>query len=1173
MAEQLTAAQRAAVENRGGPLLVSAAAGSGKTKVLIDRLMGYLKDPADPANLDDFLVITYTKAAASELRAKIGAKLAQEIAAAPENRHLRHQTERLYLAKISTVHAFCAQLLRSYAFQRNLPADARVADEAECSVLRQRAMERVLEAAYGNLEAEPAVRAFLDTQGFGRDDRVVPEIVASLYDASQCHLDPENWLEDCARQARFDGQDPGDTVWGQYLLQQYRRELEDCAAQLERLLAVCGRWADLDQKYAPQIRRELENIRACQAHTTWREMREHPVSFGRLSPLRSPQSPDDAACVKVVRASCKERLTRQQEVFQLDAGQAVADLQQSAQAVEGLVRLTKLFAAAFRAEKEKRRVLDFSDLEHETLGLLYQRGSTEITSAAREIGRQFREVLVDEYQDTNAVQDSIFAALTRERGNCFLVGDVKQSIYRFRLADPGIFLEKYRQFVPAAQAQAGQGRKILLSENFRSGGEILEAANWVFGCCMYPEVGGLRYGPEESLREGVAHEALPTCAVELHGIQLEQDAQGRTAEKYPVEAQFVARRIRELLDEPAMVRGSQGLRPVRPGDIAILLRSPGTCGAYYAAALARLQIPAVTGAAGSLLDDAEIQVLWALLRVVDNPLQDIPLESVLASPLFCFSADRLGRVRANWRQGSLFEALTHSQEAGEFLALLEELRRTARQEPVGRLMEEIYRRTHIEAVFGAMEDGAIRQRNLERFYEMAVSFEQSGKQDLSQFLEFLDRAQERGLMPEESGVTDAVQILSIHKSKGLEYPVVFLSNLSAAFNREDLRANVLVDPVLGIGCSALDRASRCRYPTVAKRAIARRMDQENVSEELRVLYVAMTRAKDRLIMTDASRYLTGTLTSLAQRSALPGSPALSRQADSLGYWVLLAAMLRTEAGAFFQAAGKPAETQVQAHPWHIQLHHLGPVEQASAAEQAPPPAEEIPQPESFQQALSLAYPWQAATRAPSKVTATQLKGRTLDEEVADGTARRSGRFRRPEFLEQRAPQGREIGVATHQAMQFLRYEACTSPEAVEQELQRLCREEYLTQRQLELANRQWIWRFFQQELGRRLQSGQNVLREFKFSLLEDGGRLDPQLTGEQILLQGVVDCCLIEPEGLTILDFKTDRVQPGREAEAAERYAPQVRAYGRALARIYRLPVCKLLLYFFQTGNWQEIAP
>lgn len=1170
MAEQLTAAQKAAVENRGGPLLVSAAAGSGKTKVLIDRLMGYLKDPVDPANLDDFLVITYTKAAASELRAKIGAKLAQEIAAAPENRHLRHQTERLYLANISTVHAFCAQLLRSYAFQRNLPADIRVADEAECSALRQRAMERVLEEAYTNLE--PSVQAFLDTQGFGRDDRVVPEIVAGLYDASQCHLDPEQWLEDCVQQARFDGQDPGDTVWGRYLLQQYRRELEGCAAQLERMLTICGRWKDLDQKYAPQIRRELENIRLCQAQTTWRQMREHPVSFGRLSPLRDPQSPDDAACVKAVRTACKERLTKQQEVFQQDEGRAVADLQQSAQAVEGLVRLTKSFAAAFRAEKEKRRALDFSDLEHETLALLYQRGSTELTGAAREIGRQFREVLVDEYQDTNAVQDSIFAALTKERGNCFLVGDVKQSIYRFRLADPGIFLEKYRQFVPAAQAQPGQGRKILLSENFRSGGEILEAANWVFGCCMYPEVGGLRYGPEESLREGTGHEALPTGAVELHGIQLEQDEQGRTAEKYPVEAQFVARRIRELLDEPAMVRDNQGLRPVRPGDIAILLRSPGVCGAYYAEALARLQIPAVTGASGSLLDAAEIQVLWALLRVVDNPLQDIPLESVLASPLFCFSADRLGRVRANWQQGSLFEALTHSQEAGDFLALLESLRRTARQEPVGRLMEEIYRSTHIEAVFAAMEDGAARQRNLERFYEMAAGFAQSGKQDLSQFLEFLDRARERGVPPEEGGVTDAVQILSIHKSKGLEYPVVFLSNLSAVFNREDLRANVLVDPVLGIGCSALDRESRCRYPTLAKRAIARRIDQENVSEELRVLYVAMTRAKDRLIMTDASRYLTGTLTSLAQQATLPGSPEVSRQADSLGYWVLLAAMLRTEAGAFFQAAGKPAETQVQAHPWRIQLHHLGPVEQA-AAEQAPPAAEDIPQPEAFRQALSLAYPWQAATRAPSKVTATQLKGRTLDEEVADGTPRRSGRFRRPEFVEQTAPQGREIGVATHQAMQFLRYEACTSLEAVEQELQRLGREEYLTQRQLELVNRQWIWRFFRQELGQQLQSGQHVLREFKFSLLEDGGQLDPQLAGEKILLQGVVDCCLMEPEGLTILDFKTDRVQPGKEAEAAERYAPQVRAYGRALSRIYHLPVRKLLLYFFQTGNWQEVAP
>ena len=397
----------------------------------------------------------------------------------------------------------------------------------------------------------------------------------------------------------------------------------------------------------------------------------------------------------------------------------------------------------YREAKRERNVLDFNDLEHLALEVLLEGDSPRQPSAvAKELQRQYEEILVDEYQDTNEVQDRIFEALTRERGNCFLVGDVKQSIYRFRLADPGIFLKKYREFVPAGEANPGQGRKILLSENFRSGGEILEAANHVFRCTMSTSVGGLEYGEAEALREGVPHLPLPQCPVEFHGIQLTPGPGGETAVKYEAEAQFVAERIDQLLREPAMIRQGEALRPVRPGDIVILLRSPGSCARYYRSALEARGIPALAGAGGSMLDTGEAAVLRSFLQVLDNPLQDIPLEAVLASPVFRFTADHLGRIRAACPDGPLFEALSQAAEAGDsqsgaFLELVQSLRQAARLESLTRLLEEVYARTHMEAVFAAMAGGDKRRRNLEFLYETAASFEQGGRRDLSQFLAFL----------------------------------------------------------------------------------------------------------------------------------------------------------------------------------------------------------------------------------------------------------------------------------------------------------------------------------------------------------------------------------------------------------------------------------------------------
>ena len=1165
--EQLTLAQQAAVDNRGGPLLVSAAAGSGKTKVLVDRLMAYLTDPRHPANVDEFLIITYTKAAASELRGKIAAALTQRLSREPGNRHLQRQLQRLYLAKISTVHAFCADLLREYAFPLGLPPDARVADEGEAVALREAAMETVLQAAYARIGQSPALQAFVDTQGFGRDDRAVPEIILAVYESARCHVQPEAWLRRWT-QAGQEAQDVAETPWGAFLAEQLRQYARAQAENLEKAYGLAMGQPDLKEKYAPTLLENRRQLLALAESRTWGEIQENRISdFGRLKVVRNPEDPEVAGRIKALRKAAYDGVKARQRPFATSPDKLLADMADTAPAVQGLVELVMDFAQAYRLEKRRRRVLDFGDLEHETLALLLGRGLTGPTRAAGEVGSRFREVMVDEYQDTNQVQDRIFSALTAQRGNCFMVGDVKQSIYRFRLADPGIFLEKYQSYLPAEEAALGQGRKILLSENFRSGPEILSAANAVFRQAMCPQVGGLYYGPEEALRPGIPRDPLPGAAVEFHAISV-------SGEKYPAEAGFVARRMAQMLAEPAMVRQGDGLRPVRPGDMVILLRSPGTCARYYVEALGAAGIPCVTDSGVSVLAAGEISILRALLQVLDNPLQDIPLEAVLLSPVFGFSADRLGEIRAKEKQGPLLYALEKdgSEQAADFLALLDRLRQVARLEPVDRLMDEIYLTTHIEDLFSAMPDGEQRRRNLEFFHETAVDFAKSGRNDLAQFLTYLDRLEARGLRREEErGGGDAVRILSIHKSKGLEYPVVFLCNLSGRFNREDLRGNVLVDPALGIGCSVLDRENRCRYPSLAKQAIAQRIQTENVSEELRVLYVAMTRARDRLVMTYATKYLDKRLEEMAAQ--VGGNFTLSQEADCPGHWVLMAAMTRTEAGALFQVGGRPAETAVSQYPWRIAYHQLGGEETPAAAPQAAAPA--LPDLDTLDKLLAAPYSHAAAVLAPAKVTATQLKGRQVDQEAAEGAPPppRPRQWRLPDFLSSRPLTGREIGTATHLAMQFIRYPACTSLGAVEEELARLTREEYLTPRQAQAVNRRWILRFFQTQLGRRLQGEARLLREFKFSLLEDGSLLDTNLAGEQVLLQGVVDCCLAEADGLTILDFKTDRVSPGGEGEAAAKYAPQVRAYGRAMGRMFAQPVKALLLYFFQTGTFAQVPP
>jgi len=1169
MAEKLTPQQQMAVTNRGGKLLVSAAAGSGKTKVLVDRLLGYLTDERNPANLDDFLIITYTKAAASELRGKIAAKLTERIAAQPENQHLQRQMQRLFLTKISTVHGFCGDILREFAYRLDLSADFRVADENECREIRESVLSDLLDQAYRTAEENPEFRSFVDTQGLGRDDRLVAEIVLKVYDSARCHLSPESWLDSCANAVNVsDLKDAGDTLWGKFLMEAFFAWLDGQIMVLAQCVELAER-AENMEKPSANLRTTLLQLKNLREAQTWDEIvARKEIDFGRLTFPRKGIDADLADRIKACRSACKKGLEKQQKIFANSSAQVLKDLADSAAATRGLIALVRQFGEEYDRAKRSRRCLDFSDLEHKMLDLVLGKTRSTPTAAARDIGARFREIMVDEYQDSNGVQDAIFGALTAQRQNCFMVGDVKQSIYQFRLADPGIFLEKYHSFEGAEAARKGQGRKVLLSANFRSGAEVISAVNDVFADCMSPAVGGLHYGEAEMLREGIPHEPIPDSAVEFYGIDVQEDT-------YAEEPAFVAQRIAQLLDGSHVVRDGERFRPIRPDDIVILLRSPGSVGGNFRDAVQARGIRCTSGGGTDLLKTDEIIVLRSLLQTIANPRQDIPLLSTLASPVFGFTADELALLRGKHKYGSIYEALLADQreKSRSFVARLNRFRQSARMNTLAQLIEEILIDTSMDSIFGAMEGGDEKRTNLQTFYGIASDYESVSRRDLTQFLEYLQSMEEKGLKTEGTEDRGAVTIMSIHKSKGLEFPVVFLCGLSREFNRESLRAQVLCDQELGIGLSVADTVNRVRYPAISKRAIAAKAVRESLSEEMRVLYVAMTRARDRLIMTYASRNLQKDIQDIAMRFDICGGELLTRDVVCPGQWVLMSAMLRTEAGQLHNLGAKTSDTRASDRPWRIEV-----VQSPVLTEKAGPTAESrngisADALNRMKASLQFSYPHQAATQMPSKLTATQLKGRQKDTEAAENAQepkQRSRTWKKPSFASDRTDAAAK-GTVVHTAMQHLDFSRCSTRADIEQEIMRLVERRFLTQQQADAVETGWIEAFFRTPLGSLLRNGAAHIREFKFSILDDAVKYGENLEEEKVLLQGVVDCAIMEEDGIIVLDFKTDYVTDKTLEEVSARYRSQVLTYGRALSRIYRKPVKASYLYFFRLNRFVKM--
>ncbi len=1194
----LTPEQISAVTARGGNLLVSAAAGSGKTRVLVERLLSRVEDEKELCDVDEFLIITYTKAAAAEMRGRIIEELGRRLAQRPQDRHLRRQMTLVYRADITTVHAFCASLLRENAHLCGLNPDFRVCDETENELLRTRALDDLLEKKYAAIEENSDFGQLVEAAYAGRDDRRLVQIVRDVHAKLQSHPFPKKWMDE--QLYRFDdGQitDAGQTIWGREIITYAQGAAKHAQQALENALKLMDGIEPVYKSYGACYESDLENAeRLCASlDTGWEQTREdlERIAFTRLGSVRSFEDTELLDRIKAAREVWKKTVAGMKALFETSTEDCKADMRALKPVARALFETVGEFDDACATEKRRRNLCDFGDLEHFTVGLLTEADETGAlcpTPLARRIGDRYREIMVDEYQDINEVQELIVSCLSDGRGNAFMVGDIKQSIYRFRLADPGIFLKKYKEYPDYSPENTGVNSKIVLSKNFRSRAGVLDAVNCVFKAIMTEEAAEMDYTEREQLYCGAGYDG-PGEAVEFHLVNMNEVESGEeeeTPEKTEAEAAFVADRIKRLLDGGILLDdGDGGKRPATARDIAILMRSPGARAAVYDRALAMAGIASHIDKGEGLLGTVEISVMLSFLTIIDNPRQDIPLISVLRSPVYGFSADELAEIRAGSEKGQFFDALeaaaaANDEKCAHFLETLSQLRFDAPDMSVDRLIWHIYNETGMLGLFGAMPAGQMRRGNLLKLVEYARGFEKTSFKGLFSFISFIRRMMERGQdigdaqgMPED---VNAVRIMSVHKSKGLEFPIVILADCARQFNRDDLKKNVLLHKDMGAGFKRMDESHLAEYSTLSRQAVSLRLSHELLAEEMRVLYVGMTRAREKLIITCAMNDVYKSVKSLSiQLSGDKPSPHVAGSARSMAQWLILSLLNRPEASCL--RAGDLVKPEPDGEPlWDIRVTGAGALPGRSSAEAFSaahidlPEAELSGELEEVSRRLRFRYPFESAVNTPSKLTATQIKGRYNDFETAEEAPVKpeAKELARPRFLSgEMGLTPAEKGIAMHLVMQFIRFENCMSEQGAAGELDRLLSMKLLAKEQVDAVSVSSIPAFLSSPLGQRLLKSKSILREFKFSVLAPADKFAglQDGSGEEVLLQGVIDCCFEDEGGLIVLDFKTDHVTGETEGMRAESYRIQLETYAWALESIMEKPVSQRFVYFFSTGS------
>ncbi len=1261
-------------------LLVSAAAGAGKTAVLVERIIRKITDEKNPVDVDRLLVVTFTRAAAAEMKERISAAIAKELNKNPASRHLHRQLTLLNRASITTLHSFCLDILRQYFYRLNLDPAFRVADDTETALLMQETLEGLFEECYDSGDSN--FLALVEAYGGDRDDAYLQDIVLRLNNFASGYPWPKQWLAALAGGYRCEEGVPlEDIPWGQTVLTWLELRFRGFRSRLETAAALASAPsgpAEYLETIAANIALVDDLISA--VRISWQELYNAfgAVDFGKLRTC-SRKDADETLKKRVQKArdEVKKAVKNIRETFfSRPPAELTADLGRVAPYVETLVGLVVEFADRYREAKKNRAMVDFSDLEHYCLQILMDESSAPgklvPSVAAAELREHFAEVLVDEYQDINSVQETILELVSRDAGispNRFMVGDVKQSIYRFRLADPQLFMRKYDTY-PREEGLPERG--IDLTRNFRSRPEIIDAVNFIFRQIMTPVVGEITYDRRAELTCGSDYPPLNGKAsaagpAELYIIEkqlqrapagsgagsedpensdsagsgLRESADNAEGQDYvgesetaagvdepedldavQREARLVARRIREMVTGSAERPGPEffvfdkkaaGYRPVQYRDIVVLLRATANWANTFLEEFRGAGIPAYADLDTGYFKATEVETVMSLLKVIDNPRQDIPLAGVLRSPIVGLNAGEMAFIRLQDTHGEFYDAVCKAAEntvaepgskLRQFLDKLEEWRTLARRGPLSELLWRIYNDTGYFAYVGGMPGGAQRQANLRALHDRARQYEATAFRGLFRFLRFIEKFQESGsdlgAAPSVGENEDVVRVLSIHKSKGLEFPVVIVAGLGKQFNTGDSRQKALLHKELGLGLPVVDPELRITYPTVAYTAIARRLHMDMLAEEMRILYVALTRAREKLILVGSVKDLGKTAASWCecvtlQNWPLPDfglasarcfmdwiGPAVARHPE--GREIRKLAFCETEPAGYtagdrsswrvvpvsgeinIQAAGEDTENQavlVEA------VRNLGQAE--TAGEFA----------ETVDARLKWKYPFQAVAGKAAKATVTEIK-RRFAPESPDGTpgtgiarVRHPLNLVRPRFLQKTTGlSAAEYGSAMHLVMQNLDFCADLSEKGILRQVEDMVAAELLTVEQAEAVDISAIRGFVCSPLGQRVAAGKVLQREVPFTMAVPAAKIYDapetevkQLEQENVLVQGVIDLMIDEGDGYVIIDYKTDRMSPGQAEEAVSRYRGQLDLYALAVEKILHRPVKEKYLYLFALGQ------
>ena len=1184
-----TAEQRAAIEARGHTLLVSAAAGSGKTAVLVQRILERVLDEKNPCDVSDFLVVTFTRAAASEMREKMTKAIYEEMGRRPKNRRLERQLALMPSAAFETIDGFYYSLVREFAGKLGISPAARIAPEAELTLLYESVRDELLEEYYEKADSD-----FLQAVDYfsgSRDDRRFLEVVDQLRRLTSANPQREDFLK---RQVKLYESPPpfGQTPYGRALLETAALRIEYAQKLLKEAMEDAAEEPVLKQKYLPALADYGQTLELLQKAVQGGDFDGAAGLLAAFAPPRfAPAAKADEAVKKQVSARrdlVKKQLVKLKEkCFFLTSEDACRDAVALSGALRGLCGFTLELERRFGAAKNERRILDFSDLSHLLYGLLVesvQDGRVTPTDTAREISKRYREILIDEYQDTNELQDFIFRAIAQQESNLFFVGDAKQSIYLFRQAEPRIFVEKRRTFAPLS-SEGAACRQLTLSKNFRSRRTVVEFVNAVFSQVMSERLGGLSY-EGEALSFGAPYDTAQDVPVELRLLtgEAQQEKPQEEQESFD-EAENVARLVQELLSCALVTEKDGTRRRARKQDIVILLRSVKDEAPLLEKALTQHGVAVYSDTPEAFFSRPEVLLLMSLLECIDNPLQDVALAAVLRSPLYGLSSDELAQIRLGLEGQPFYDAVRAAADslpaAALFLEQLGRWRELAKREPVEKLLYTVLEETGLMAVVASMPMGELRCENVRQLLSYAAEYESTGYRGLFRFNRYLEGLKRSGRdLPAArlSADSDMVRIMSIHKSKGLEFPIVIVCGLANARNKTDLRQRFVLNGEVGVGLKLRDMQRLVEFDTLQRAGVVCRNEREALAEELRCLYVAMTRAKERLLLVvdTRKRGLSRLDPVLLDEGHI--HPVQLLDASSLGE-VLLLAMQATDAGrAVREHYGLP-ECKVCRHmPCQVYVERgdgFTPAQQESTPCAAPQAAQTPPIFEGW-----APRPESGAERLPSKLTVTRLKdmlrpGQDLDtpagERVSAYRLQKTG-FRRPSFVaQQQEATPAEAGTAMHELVQFaylrgLADDPCT-------EIDYLVERGFLSQRQKGLISIDMVKTFTQSGLFARMLDAKWLRRELKFTVLARAGDLLPGLTGgqqeEKLLLQGVIDCIYEGDEGIVLVDYKTDRV---RQAQVlVQRYQSQLQLYAHAYFQMTGRRVAKAVIYSLSLGCEAEV--